>query len=282
VSSELNTLAGNIAIGRNAAGVHYRTDYREAVLLGETVALGLLRDHSAFSNLRAVGSFTVDRFDGTRVVIQNGVIEEGPYLVFNPAGGGPPTSGVSLPVRIRTIDEEGMNTGVTRALVLNGTDVSAGFTPTLVDPRTLDLADPALPLQPGANVLRATVCDPQGNCTAAIASFPRLDPMPGAPVVWYNPAVLQHPEHGLTLYARTDDGLLVTAPGGYQVVLNDEDITTQYYPLVNARYSQEGRALAIHSLPPWEAGDNTVTWTVYDQAGQMGTITFTVPYTPPA
>lgn len=39
VGNELNKLAGNIAQARNAAGVHYRSDYTEGLLLGEEIAI---------------------------------------------------------------------------------------------------------------------------------------------------------------------------------------------------------------------------------------------------
>jgi membrane-associated phospholipid phosphatase len=44
LGGELNKLAANIAIGRNMAGVHYRTDYVESVKLGEKVAISVLKD----------------------------------------------------------------------------------------------------------------------------------------------------------------------------------------------------------------------------------------------
>jgi PAP2 superfamily len=44
LGGELNKLAANIAIGRNMAGVHYRSDYIESVKLGEMVAIGILQD----------------------------------------------------------------------------------------------------------------------------------------------------------------------------------------------------------------------------------------------
>ena len=44
LGGELNKLAANIAIGRNMAGVHYRTDYIESVKLGEMVAISILED----------------------------------------------------------------------------------------------------------------------------------------------------------------------------------------------------------------------------------------------
>lgn len=44
VEGELNKLASNIALGRDAAGVHWRSDGIEGIKLGEAVAIGLLRD----------------------------------------------------------------------------------------------------------------------------------------------------------------------------------------------------------------------------------------------
>ena len=38
VGDELNKVAANIAIGRNWAGVHYRCDYTESIVLGEKMA----------------------------------------------------------------------------------------------------------------------------------------------------------------------------------------------------------------------------------------------------
>ena len=44
VHGELNKLASNIATGRNAGGVHYRTNYKDALTLGEEVAISILRE----------------------------------------------------------------------------------------------------------------------------------------------------------------------------------------------------------------------------------------------
>jgi hypothetical protein len=44
VGGELNKLAANIALGRDHAGVHWRTDGIESLLLGEQVAISVLRD----------------------------------------------------------------------------------------------------------------------------------------------------------------------------------------------------------------------------------------------
>lgn len=44
VEGEINKLAGNIALGRNFAGVHWRSDYEQSILLGEQVAISILCD----------------------------------------------------------------------------------------------------------------------------------------------------------------------------------------------------------------------------------------------
>ncbi|MGA8593941.1 MAG: vanadium-dependent haloperoxidase [Bryobacteraceae bacterium] len=44
VGGEVDKLAANIALGRNHAAVHWRSDYAQAVLLGEQVAISVLKD----------------------------------------------------------------------------------------------------------------------------------------------------------------------------------------------------------------------------------------------
>jgi hypothetical protein len=46
VGGELNKLAANIALGRNAAGVHYRTDYTKSLALGEAIAIAMLQEQA--------------------------------------------------------------------------------------------------------------------------------------------------------------------------------------------------------------------------------------------
>lgn len=67
VGGELNKVAANIANARNAAGIHWRTDYSEAVRLGEAVALGILEEQHA--TYREGGAFTLTTFDGETVTI---------------------------------------------------------------------------------------------------------------------------------------------------------------------------------------------------------------------
>lgn len=76
VGGELDKLVSNIAIARNMAGVHWRTDYIEAIRLGEQIGLELLAEQSITFNEPNV--FTVQRFDGSVVKIRDGkVIPEG-------------------------------------------------------------------------------------------------------------------------------------------------------------------------------------------------------------
>jgi len=73
VGSELNKLAGNIAIFRNGAGVHWRTDYTESLVLGEAVAIGLLQEMS-LGFQEDDGFFQLTRFDGRTIRIFDGKV----------------------------------------------------------------------------------------------------------------------------------------------------------------------------------------------------------------
>jgi membrane-associated phospholipid phosphatase len=68
VGGELNKLASNIALGRDAAGVHWRSDGIEGLKLGETVAIGVLTDLKATYN-EPFGGFSLTKFDGTTITI---------------------------------------------------------------------------------------------------------------------------------------------------------------------------------------------------------------------
>jgi hypothetical protein len=67
VGGELDKVAANIAMGRNFAGIHWRTDYAEAVRLGEAIAIGILEEQAI--TYAEGGSFTLTRFDGRRITI---------------------------------------------------------------------------------------------------------------------------------------------------------------------------------------------------------------------
>jgi hypothetical protein len=67
VGGELNKLAANIAIGRNGAGVHWRSDYTESVRLGEEIAIDILQEQKLTYAERPAFAFT--RFDGSPVTV---------------------------------------------------------------------------------------------------------------------------------------------------------------------------------------------------------------------
>ena len=66
VGGELNKLAANIAIGRNMAGVHWRSDYAESVRLGEAVTISILRDQKLTYGEEFDG-YMFTRFDGAKI-----------------------------------------------------------------------------------------------------------------------------------------------------------------------------------------------------------------------
>lgn len=69
VNDELNKLATNVALGRNWAGIHYRSDGIQGFLLGEQVAVRYLQDHLRASDLPFDGYRLEPFFDaypGTR------------------------------------------------------------------------------------------------------------------------------------------------------------------------------------------------------------------------
>lgn len=68
VGGELNKLASNIGIGRNISGVHWRSDFQEALKLGEAVAIATLLDFRETVNEHYRGC-TFTKFDGTKITI---------------------------------------------------------------------------------------------------------------------------------------------------------------------------------------------------------------------
>ena len=68
VGGELNKLAANVAIARNIAGVHWRSDGLEGNNLGEAVAISILRDLRKIYNEDFTG-FSITKLDGSMIVI---------------------------------------------------------------------------------------------------------------------------------------------------------------------------------------------------------------------
>jgi membrane-associated phospholipid phosphatase len=67
VGGELEKLASNVALGRNMAGIHYRSDYVTGLQLGEEVAIRLLEEQKNTYNENFY--FTLTRFDGRAITI---------------------------------------------------------------------------------------------------------------------------------------------------------------------------------------------------------------------
>jgi hypothetical protein len=68
VGGELNKLASNVALGRNTAGVHWRSDGTESMKLGEQLAIGILKEQRQCYNEEFSG-FSLTKFDGNTVTV---------------------------------------------------------------------------------------------------------------------------------------------------------------------------------------------------------------------
>jgi hypothetical protein len=66
VGGELNKLALNYGLGRNWAGIHWRSDFAASLAQGEDIAISLLRDERSTFREKFEG-YAFTRFDGTRV-----------------------------------------------------------------------------------------------------------------------------------------------------------------------------------------------------------------------
>lgn len=68
VGGELNKLASNVAMGRNFAGIHWRSDASESLKLGEELAIRYLtEDRNCFNEQTA--RFSLTKFDSTTITI---------------------------------------------------------------------------------------------------------------------------------------------------------------------------------------------------------------------
>jgi len=71
VGGEINKLAFNVAMGRDFAGIHYRSDAEAGIKLGEDVAIAMLQDYvNTFAE--SFTGFKFTRVDGTPVTISKG------------------------------------------------------------------------------------------------------------------------------------------------------------------------------------------------------------------
>lgn len=74
VGGELDKLAANIAMARDFAGVHYRADGDNGILLGESVAIQFLMDWAATYAEETFAGFELTKMDGIRIrITANGV-----------------------------------------------------------------------------------------------------------------------------------------------------------------------------------------------------------------
>jgi hypothetical protein len=73
LGNEINKLASNISLGRDAGGVHYRTDGSQGMLIGEDLAISMLRDYSRTYNEQFDG-FMLTKFDGKKVKVVKGEV----------------------------------------------------------------------------------------------------------------------------------------------------------------------------------------------------------------
>ena len=71
LGSEINKLASNITLGRDTAGVHYRSDGIDGMNLGEQVALGILADYSE-TYAEEFDGFNLTTFSGEQITVGNG------------------------------------------------------------------------------------------------------------------------------------------------------------------------------------------------------------------
>lgn len=68
VGGELDKLANNAAMGRNIAGIHWRSDTTASLKLGEEVAVAMLREKKRTVN-EPMGTWTATGFDGTLLIV---------------------------------------------------------------------------------------------------------------------------------------------------------------------------------------------------------------------
>src|SRR5262249_23312951 len=69
VNGEIDKLASNIGLGRDFAGIHWRSDYVAGLILGEAVAISILGDQSNLYAGEDFTGFTITRLDGRTITV---------------------------------------------------------------------------------------------------------------------------------------------------------------------------------------------------------------------
>lgn len=69
VAGELDKLASNAALARDWAGIHWRQDAEQGILLGEQVAIRYLQDRALLYNEQGFSGYVLTKRDGTRIRI---------------------------------------------------------------------------------------------------------------------------------------------------------------------------------------------------------------------
>lgn len=78
IEGELNKVAANIGIGRNVAGVHWRSDHTASLALGERVAIHTLLDYAGCYAESGV-ELRFRSFGGQNIVVSNGSVTPANY-----------------------------------------------------------------------------------------------------------------------------------------------------------------------------------------------------------
>lgn len=68
IHGEINKLASNMSLGRNMAGVHFRSDGDYGMILGEKLAIRFFKNHRNMEN-QLIGPVTITKFDGSTEII---------------------------------------------------------------------------------------------------------------------------------------------------------------------------------------------------------------------
>lgn len=73
IGTELNKMAHNVSLGRDAGGVHWRSDGIQGMLLGEAITISVLCDYSRTYREQFSG-YELTRFNGQKIRIANGKV----------------------------------------------------------------------------------------------------------------------------------------------------------------------------------------------------------------